>query len=59
MIHNVNFNFTQMAVSIQFTNKGSFYIVLSVDHPFYHVPLMVLTFTQITGQIPFMSYCSL
>ena len=30
-IHNVNFNFTQVAVWIQFTNKGSFYRALSVD----------------------------
>ena len=44
-----------MAVTIQFTNKASLYIALSVDHPFDHLPLIVITFTQMAVQIPLMS----
>ena len=55
MTHNVNFNFTQMAVQIQFTNKFSFYITPSIDLLFNHLPLIIITFTQMAVQIPFMS----
>ena len=57
IIQNVNFDFTQMAVQIQFTNKGLFYIALSVDLSYGNSSLIIKTFTPMAGQIPFISDC--
>ena len=48
----------QMTVQIQFTNKSSFYIALSVDFIFDILPSISVTFTEMAVQLPFMNHCS-